>query len=170
MVSLLYVLAKELRDNGILVDLSVSSIVKDIDKRLKFLRKSNKTTEFFDTQFVQLFMNVMTASDKRETQVKVLKDIESLPGELKDKLINSPIDQSSAEMLIHFLRDYMEREVEVQITVAGMESMSGKCGIKNEELILTIAGHTEPTYALKIMDCAFEYRKTLKIVDVIIRH
>jgi hypothetical protein len=48
LIGLLYALAKELRDNGILVDLSLSSIVKDREKRLKFLRRSSKSTDLFD--------------------------------------------------------------------------------------------------------------------------
>jgi hypothetical protein len=68
-------LALQLLAAGIVVDLSFSSIMRDTDRKLKFLRRSDKGTEYFHRQVLTIFMHIMTGTDKTEEQSKLIKSI-----------------------------------------------------------------------------------------------
>jgi hypothetical protein len=49
--------------------------MRDTDRKLKFMRKSDKGTEHFHKQMLTLFMHIITGTDKSEEQSKLIKNI-----------------------------------------------------------------------------------------------
>lgn len=63
-VCLVYWLAKQMMASGVVPDLAFSSVVRDGDKKVKFLKKSDKGTDHFSKQLLTLFLHIMTGTDK----------------------------------------------------------------------------------------------------------
>lgn len=65
---------------GIKPDFTLSSMVRDRDGHLKFLKKSkNQSNEYFNEQLTETFLAVLSASDKAEEQQKWLENTNELP-------------------------------------------------------------------------------------------
>lgn len=78
-IALVYLLAKQLIAVGITPDLAFTSIVRDSEKKVKFLRKSDRGTEFFHKQLLELFMYIVTGFVKQEEQLKAIRQVAELP-------------------------------------------------------------------------------------------
>jgi len=153
-MALVYLLAKQLIAVGVVPDLSFTSIARDSEKKIKFMRKSDRGTEHFQEQLLALFMYIMTGSDKQEEQLKLIKEVPELPADLKEALsakINSP---DTADQLRGFLRKYIEEEVPISQSINGTDRPM-LLSFNLTQLILSHPVSRLVEYELDLNECVF---------------